>query len=167
MCGRASVRIGLLVIAGLLGAWTEGIEPTPSAPSKPPSTPPAAAPLEQAKKTDQQPAAGDAKVGKASIYSDSLHGKRMADGKPYEPEAPVAASKTLPLGTVAKVTNLETGKSTHVKIEDRGPMVKGRVVDLSPAAARKVGLTKHKGVAPVEVKPVAPPGAKPEVVASP
>jgi rare lipoprotein A len=162
MCGRGLIAVGFLVIAGLLGACAEDAKATPSAAS----TPPAAAPLAVAKKPDQRPAGGDAKVGNASIYSNSLQGKRMADGKPYDPHAPVAASKTLPLGTVAKVTNLENGKSTHVRVEDRGPMVKGRVVDLAPAAASKLGLTQKKGIARVEVKPVAP-AAAPEVVAGP
>ena len=60
----------------------------------------------------------------------------------------------LPLGTIAKVTNLKTGRSAVVKIQDRGPFVKGRIVDLSPATARAVGLTAKEGVAPVEVTPI-------------
>jgi len=72
------------------------------------------------------------------------------------PESNVAASKTLPLGTTAKVTNLSNGKSATVKVEDRGPYVKGRVVDVSPKVAEQLDL-KHKGVAPVEVKPITVP----------
>jgi rare lipoprotein A len=68
-----------------------------------------------------------------------------------------AASRTLPLGTVAKVTNVATGKSAIVKIEDRGPYIKGRIVDLSPATARKIGITKRIGVAKVVVAPIAVP----------
>jgi len=68
-----------------------------------------------------------------------------------------AASRTLPLGTVAKVTNVATGKSAVVNIEDRGPYIKGRIVDLSPATARKIGLTPHAGVATVVVAPIAVP----------
>jgi rare lipoprotein A len=160
MCGRDWMPVGFLLIAVVLGACSGGTEATPSAASTP-------APVEVAKAPDQRPPGGDAKVGNASIYSNSLQGKPMADGKPYDPAAPVAASKTLPLGTVAKVTNLENGKSTEVKVEDRGPMVKGRVVDLAPAAASKLGLTQKKGIARVEVKPVAPPGSKQEAAAGP
>ena len=69
------------------------------------------------------------------------------------PNANIAASKTLPLGTVAKVTNLDNGKTATVKIEDRGPYVNGRVVDLAPKVANDLDMT-HKGVAPVIVKPV-------------
>jgi rare lipoprotein A len=65
----------------------------------------------------------------------------------------VAASKTLPLGSVAKVTNLDNGKSATVKIEDRGPYVDGRVVDLAPKVADELDI-KGRGVAPVEVKPI-------------
>ncbi len=68
-----------------------------------------------------------------------------------------AASRTLPLGTVAKVTNTATGKSAIVKIKDRGPYIKGRIVDLSPATAREIGITPHIGVAKVVVAPIAVP----------
>ena len=73
------------------------------------------------------------------------------------PRANNAASRTLPLGTVAKVTDVATGKSAIVKIEDRGPYIKGRIVDLSPATARKIGITRHIGVANVVVAPIAVP----------
>jgi rare lipoprotein A len=97
-------------------------------------------------------------VGKASIYSKRFAGRKMADGERMDPNDNNAASKTLPLGTKALVTNLENGKSAMVTIEDRGPHVPGRIVDLSPATAEKIGLTHKQGVAPVEVKPVELPG---------
>jgi len=65
-----------------------------------------------------------------------------------------AASKTLPLGTTAKVTNLETGQSAVVTIRDRGPYVQGRIVDLSPSTAKQIGIDHKKGVARVEVAPI-------------
>jgi rare lipoprotein A len=68
-----------------------------------------------------------------------------------------AASRTLPLGTLAKVTNVATGKSAIIRIEDRGPYIKGRIVDLSPFTARKIGITKRIGVAKVVVAPIAVP----------
>jgi rare lipoprotein A len=68
-----------------------------------------------------------------------------------------AASRTLPLGTVAKVTNVATGKSAIIEIEDRGPYIKGRIVDLSPSTARKIGITRRIGVAKVVVAPIAVP----------
>ncbi len=66
-----------------------------------------------------------------------------------------AASKTLPLHSKAKVTNLKTGRSVDVTINDRGPYAKHRVIDLSPAAAQQLGIDKTEGVAPVEVTPTA------------
>lgn len=97
---------------------------------------------------------GDKQVGKASIYSHKFTNKKMADGNRMDPNDDNAASKTLPLGTRAKVTNLETGLSTEVTIQDRGPHVKGRIVDLPPAKAEEIGLTFKKGLAQVEVAPI-------------
>jgi rare lipoprotein A len=78
----------------------------------------------------------------------------MADGVPMDPQGDNAASRTLPLGTTAKVTNVETGKTAVVTIEDRGPYVDGRLVDLSPGTAAKIGLTPRKGVTKVVVAPI-------------
>ena len=77
----------------------------------------------------------------------------MANGDRFDPQSNAAASKTLPLGTVADVTNRETGETRRVVIEDRGPYVQGRVIDVSPRTAEELGM-RHNGVAPVEVKPV-------------
>jgi rare lipoprotein A len=100
---------------------------------------------------------GKKRVGKASFYAKSFAGKKMADGTPMDPQDDNAASRTLPLGTTAEVTNLETGKSAVVTIQDRGPYVGGRIIDLSPSTARKIGLTHNEGVADVTVEPVAVP----------
>ena len=97
---------------------------------------------------------GDKKIGKASIYSHKFTNKKMADGNRMDPNDDNAASKTLPLGTRAKVTNLETGQSTEVTIQDRGPYVRGRIVDLPPAKAEEIGITLKEGVAKVEVAPI-------------
>jgi rare lipoprotein A len=97
------------------------------------------------------------RLGKASYYARLFYGRPMADGVPMDPRGNNAASRTLPLGTVAKVTNVATGKSAIVRIEDRGPYIKGRIVDLSPSTARKVGITSHIGVAKVVVAPIAVP----------
>lgn len=99
---------------------------------------------------------GRKQKGRASYYAQHFAHKKMADGKPMNPHDNVAASKSLPLGTTAKVTNLDTGKSETVKVEDRGPYVDGRVVDVSPKVAKDLDLEK-KGTAPVEVKPIAVP----------
>jgi rare lipoprotein A len=96
---------------------------------------------------------GKTRHGKASYYGREFYGKKMANGKPMDPRSNVAASKTLPLGTKAKVTNLDTGKSAVVDIQDRGPYVKGRIVDLSPKVAQELDI-KEKGVASVKVDPL-------------
>jgi rare lipoprotein A len=110
-------------------------------------------------KTERPPPdlTGHKRVGKASIYAKRLAGHKMADGAPMQPDGDNAASKTLPIGTTAKVTNVETGASAIVKIEDRGPYVKGRIVDLSPSTAQKIGVNAKDGVAKVSVEPIAVP----------
>jgi rare lipoprotein A len=100
---------------------------------------------------------GRKRFGKASIYAPMFAGRKMADGTSMRPTSNNAASRTLPLGTTAKVTNLETGKTAVVTIQDRGPYVAGRIVDLSPATARDIGLDRRTGVTRVEVAPIAIP----------
>ena len=100
---------------------------------------------------------GRTRVGKASFYGGKFSGRTMADGTRMDPQADSAASKTLPLGTTARVTNLETGDSAVVTIRDRGPHVQGRIVDLTPATARKVGIDRQEGVSKVKVTPLSLP----------
>ena len=83
----------------------------------------------------------------------------MANGEPYRRGKLTAAHRTLPLGTKVKVTNLKTNKTVKVKITDRGPFVKGRVVDLSEAAAKRLDYIKA-GVVPVKVKVLRPASGK-------
>lgn len=99
---------------------------------------------------------GKARRGKASYYARKFEGRKMADGSRMNPNTNAAASKTLPLGTTARVTNLESGKSAVVKIRDRGPYVHDRIVDVTPKVAEKLDM-KDDGVAPVVVKPIAVP----------
>ncbi len=92
--------------------------------------------------------------GQASYYDpDMFTGRRMANGDRFDPESNAAAHRTLPLGTVADVTNLRTGETRRVVIEDRGPFVRGRVIDVSPRVAEELGM-REDGVAPVQVRPV-------------
>jgi rare lipoprotein A len=90
--------------------------------------------------------------GKASIYADKFQGRRTASGELHDQNDLTAASRILPLGTRAMVTNLETGKTVTVEITDRGPYVGGRVVDLSRRAAHEIGLTPRQGIARVRVE---------------
>ncbi len=87
------------------------------------------------------------KCGKASWYA--LH-SQTASGEMMNPSAMTAAHRYLPFGTKVRVTNVKNGKSVVVRINDRGPFIGGRVIDLSKGAARKVGMIKA-GVAPVKV----------------
>jgi rare lipoprotein A len=97
---------------------------------------------------------GQNRIGKASFYAQKFAGRTMADGARMNPDGANAASRTLPLGTTAKVTNLETGQSAIVTIQDRGPYADNLIVDLSPSTARKIGISKAIGVAKVEVAPI-------------
>jgi len=106
---------------------------------------------------------GRRRFGKASFYASMFAGRTMADGTPMRPTGDNAASRTLPLGTTARVTNLETGKAAIVTIRDRGPYVAGRIVDLSPATAQEIGLDRRTGVTRVAVAPIAVPMANGEI----
>jgi rare lipoprotein A (peptidoglycan hydrolase) len=90
----------------------------------------------------------------ASWYGPGFAGRRTSTGETYNPEALTAASTTLPLGSHVRVTNPETGRSVVVRINDRGPFVRGRSLDLSHGAAQQIGLT-GKGVGRVRVTPTA------------
>jgi rare lipoprotein A len=99
---------------------------------------------------------GKKRIGIASYYHSMFSGRKMADGKRFDPDGINAASKSLPLGTLARVTNLETNQSAVVRIQDRGPYVDGRIIDLSPRVAQELGMT-HKGLAKVAVTPITVP----------
>ncbi|MGI4743232.1 MAG: septal ring lytic transglycosylase RlpA family protein [Janthinobacterium lividum] len=91
--------------------------------------------------------------GQGSYYADKFAGRPTASGAPYRPGKLTAAHNTLPFGTRIRVTNTRTGRSVKVVVNDRGPHVKGRIVDVSKKAARKLGLVEA-GVAPVQLKVV-------------
>lgn len=95
-----------------------------------------------------------AQTGKASYYR---HGKRTANGERFDPHDYTAAHRTLPFETRVLVTNLKNGKSVIVRITDRGPHIKGRIIDLSLAAADVVGLTAL-GVTQVKIVALGRPG---------
>jgi rare lipoprotein A len=91
--------------------------------------------------------------GIASFYSDSLQGAITASGEPFDQQALTAAHPSLPLGTKVLVTRADTGQEVEVLINDRGPFVQGRIIDLSKRAARELGMLS-RGVAPVMVTAV-------------
>lgn len=92
-------------------------------------------------------------AGQASWYGPGFRGKPTASGERFRPRKRTAAHKTLPFGTVVKVTRTDSGQSVRVVINDRGPYAAGRVIDLSRRAAKKVDMIQD-GVAPVEIRVV-------------
>ena len=105
-------------------------------------------------------------VGWASWYGKDFHGRRTASGVVYDMYQLTAAHKTLPLGTSAMVTHLDNGKSVMITINDRGPFVRGRVIDLSYAAAQALGMVEE-GVAKVRVEVVDKKAAPPSPLEGP
>ncbi|MBK1659796.1 septal ring lytic transglycosylase RlpA family protein [Paracraurococcus ruber] len=136
---------GLTMLCGLAVGLAACSAPPPPAPP-----PQAAAPAER---------------GEASYYGPGFEGRKTASGERFDPSSDSAAHRTLPLGTVAEVTNLRTGQSHRVVIRDRGPYVRGRVVDVTPKVADRLGM-KRSGTAPVEVRPVSVPGSGTEETAT-
>lgn len=107
------------------------------------------------KKNRQSLDNGSSEVGVASWYGPSFHGKPSASGELYDMWAFTAAHRTLPFGTWVRVTNIQTEKTVTVRINDRGPFIKGRIIDLSYAAARELAMI-GKGTAKVALKIVSP-----------
>ena len=93
----------------------------------------------------------DVQTGLASYYHDRFHGRTTASGETYDRDALTAAHRTLPFGTVVEVRNLENGRSVRVTVNDRGPFVEGRIIDVSRRAARELGFL-DQGLVEVSVK---------------
>lgn len=89
--------------------------------------------------------------GTASYYGKAHHGKRTASGERFNQNALTAAHRTLPFGTRVKVTNLDNGRSVVVRINDRGPFGRGRIIDVSKAAAEQLNMLRS-GTAPVRLE---------------
>src|SRR5689334_900030 len=151
-------KVWPLVVVGLLAGAVSACaaEPGPESAAAKPDVSPA---QQEAQKLAELPPlsphavkgvdhSGRKVQGKASYYAHRFDNRKMADGNRFNPSSNVAASKTLPFGTTAKVTNLENGKSANVKVEDRGPFIDGRVVDLTPKVAQELDM-KQRGVTPV------------------
>ena len=112
----------------------------------------------EGQRTARTRAAPRVERGKASYYAPRLAGRRMADGGRFDPRSDAAAHRTLPLGSTARVRNLENGRSATVTVRDRGPHAPGRILDVSPGTAERLGM-REEGVASVEVTPVEVPQA--------
>jgi rare lipoprotein A len=144
----AAIPLGLAVF--LTACATQTVSqpqplPPPVAPQPPlPAAPPP--PLPAIPETRSAPSS----TVRASYQGSATAGHSTADGEHYNPNSLTAASRTLPIGSTVKVTNPDTGRSVKVRINDRGPFVHGRSLDLSKRAAQKIGLT-HKGAGRVKV----------------
>lgn len=157
-----------LFLLALIGSGCAGRKPIASRPpTQPTSTPPGKE--ESAKRSTDVPEtapnprarrdrpiaaaapAGYTEQGNASWYGEPFNGRRASNGEVYDMYKLTAAHRTLPFDTMVRVTNLNNGKSTTVRITDRGPFVENRIIDLSLAAAREIDLV-GPGVAPVRVE---------------
>ncbi|MDA2918436.1 septal ring lytic transglycosylase RlpA family protein [Desulfobacterota bacterium AH_259_B03_O07] len=103
------------------------------------------------------PKEGTTQIGIASWYGIEEHGLPTATGERFSKDAFTAAHKSLPMGTIVRVTNLENGRDVIVKVNDRGPFVEGRMIDLSYAAAKSIAMIR-KGTANVKVEIISAPG---------
>ena len=130
----------LCAIAGLLSAIVTG--------------PVLASPSHKGYIESQRPAA--VQVGAASWYGQWHAGRLTATGERFDPQAMTCAHRSLPLGSVVKVTDLATGKNVALEVNDRGPYVKGRILDLSEGAARELGIG-DKGVTVVRLEVISEP----------
>ncbi len=108
---------------------------------------------------------GFSQAGVASWYGKDFHGKTTSSGETYDMNAMTAAHKTLPLGVFVKVKNTDNGREVVVRVNDRGPFVKGRIIDLSYAAAKKLGVD-IAGTAPVRIEALGYPGSGAETYTS-
>ena len=133
-----AVALGFLLLS--VGCAHHGAAPPPTQPAAPAPTP---TPVDE----------GWTEKGIASWYGEPYHGRQTASGEIYDMHQMTAAHKTLAFGTKVKVNRRDTGADVVVRINDRGPFIEGRIIDLSLAAARKIGLDVD-GVAPVKIKVV-------------
>lgn len=142
MARRLSATI-VLICASLLSACAvQRSEPLPVVPVAEPLPP-------------RSPPALPSQEGLASWYGHSHHGKVTANGEAFDMEAMTAAHRTLPFGTLVRVTHLATNRTVTVRVNDRGPFVPNRIIDLSARSARELGITQS-GVARVRIEPLPP-----------
>ncbi len=156
---KTSFFIAILCVYLIAGAYGCSKKVPSSAPAKPVAAlPPASAAPPHVKPYKAlgqwyQPlphARGFMESGLASWYGEDFHGKRTSNGEIYDMYAESAAHKTLPLGTIVRVKNLNNNREMEIRINDRGPFVAGRIIDLSYACAKKLDIVRP-GTAPVEI----------------
>jgi rare lipoprotein A len=139
------LRVFSQIAAALVFTTALGAAPADSAPNKLQGTP------GQANQTKHAIKARKLQVGKASWYGRLFQHKQTASGEPFDMYQFTAAHRTLPLGSWVKVTDLKNDRSVIVRINDRGPVPKNRIIDLSYGAAKMLGMTEN-GIHPVRVE---------------
>ena len=147
-----SLSLSLALLSSQAGAQAAKPADPPAAPAAAPAAAAAAAPAAAAP-------SGDAMTGIAAVYGTRFAGRKTASGKRYNPNALTAAHNTLPFGTRVKVTGVKSKRSAVVVITDRGPTTAGRIIDLSSAAARKIGMARP-GLRQVTLEVVSKPAAR-------
>jgi peptidoglycan lytic transglycosylase len=152
---------GALALMSLLFVTSCATRQPQPAPVPAVAPPPAPAPAPPPRASAQP-----SRTVRASYQGETEAGHRTANGERYDPDELTAASKTLPLGSLVEVTNPATGKSVMVRINDRGPHVRGRSLDLSKRAAEELGITS-RGVARLKIRRVDSRTAKSESTNSP
>ena len=130
--GLGVASMTLVLVCSPAAVAADAVKPGAAASAAPMAAAPAAA--------RSTPSIGSTEAGLAAVYSDRLHGRLTANGERYDRGRLTAAHKTLPFGSQVKVTNTKNQKSITVRINDRGPTQAGRILDLSPTAARAIGI---------------------------
>jgi rare lipoprotein A len=139
---NTAVAVGVFVASSCMGE-----RPPPAAKAPPPAPPPAVAPVEK-------PAQPALQTGFATFYARGFAGRRTANGERYNPSDLTAAHRTLPFGTLVEVRRADgDARRVVVRVNDRGPYGKNRVIDLSRRAAEELGIV-HEGMVKVELRPV-------------
>ena len=159
-CADVRVLLWLVVAAFVTGCaqapvTPEGPTPSPSAIGPPRAPPAAAVPPPAAAPPAGQREAPVTERGRISHYGAAFAGKTTASGERFDPAALTMAHRTLPFGTLVRITNIENQRSVEVKVNDRGPFVAGRLADVSLAAARKLGMV-NDGVVEATLQVIEP-----------
>ena len=141
------LAVGTAAVLFALSPWVQAqtaSAPAAAAPATAPAAAPAAAaaPVAPAAKAVSKAVAGDATEGKVAFYGRKFAGRKTASGERFNPNAMTMAHKTLPFGTLVKVTNLKTKRSVVVRVNDRGPSTPDRIGDVTSAAATKLKMRR-------------------------
>lgn len=149
---RLAESLAVLFAVASLGA---GAASGPNSSEAAKVTVPVMASKSASRQSKKQPKEKPYQVGTASWYGEYFQGRDTASGEPYDMYALTAAHPTLPLGSFVRVTNLRNGRSVVVRVNDRGPVVEGRIIDVSYNTARVLGF-EHKGLQTVRLDLVRP-----------